>query len=265
MKKIISIFIIMFVSVNLFAQTNMIIRTTNGNTHSYPILEIDSVYYEETFPDCGTVTDYDGNTYQTVTIGTQCWMKNDLQVTHYPNGNAIPNITDNTTWGILTNNDTADAYCFYNNNSSTDYGALYTYAAAIGDNWQRDNDSQNSEGGQGVCPDGWHLPTDAEWTTLTNYLGGENVAGGKMKEIGTMHWSNPNIGADNSSGFSALPSGLRYNSGYFDGLGNDGYWWSATESTSDNAYYRFIDCHVTEVTNNNGTKAFGLSIRCIKD
>ncbi len=121
-------------------------------------------------------------------------MAEDLRVTHYPNGDPIPNVTDNTAWGNLGDNNTDDAYCFYNNDNTTDYGALYTYAAAIGDNWARDNAD-----GQGVCPDGWHLPTVAEWQELVNYLGGSSVAGGKLKETGTTHWNSPNTGATNES------------------------------------------------------------------
>jgi len=258
MKKIVSILIMAFISVSLFAQTNMIIRKTDNSTISISISEIDSVYYEEGLP---TVTDYDGNTYNTVTIGTQEWMAENLKVTHYPNGDAIPNVTDNTAWKNFEDNNTDDAYSFYNNDNTTGYGALYTYAAAIGDDWTKDNAD-----GQGVCPDGWHLPADAEWTTLTDYLGGESVAGGKMKEIGTIHWNNPNTGADNSSGFSALPDGYRSSyDGTFSNLGNYGYWWSATESDSSLAYYRYLGNDSAEATNFDNNKSAGFSVRCVRD
>jgi len=265
MKKIISIFIIVFISVSLFAQTNMIIKTTDGNTHSYPISEVDSVYYQEVISNCGTVTDYDDNIYQTITIGTQCWMAENLKVTHYPNGDAIPLVADSTAWDNLAGDNTSDAYSYYNNSSAnaTTYGALYTYAAAIGDNWVRDNNN-----GQGVCPDGWHLPTDAEWTTLTDYLGGTSVAGGKMKEIGTTHWNSPNAEADNSSGFSALPSGFRDLNSTFYVLGDDGYWWSATEYSSDSSnssYYRTMNYNRAEVTRCDFFKSIGFSVRCVRD
>ena len=125
--------------------------------------------------DCGTVTDIDGNIYQTIKIGDQCWMAEDLKVSHYPNGDAIPYIDLDATWGALADDNTSDAYTVYadNNNDGTvdianpDYGYLYSYAAAIGDNWVRDNDASTTDG-QGVCPDGWHLPTDTEWLTLEN-------------------------------------------------------------------------------------------------
>jgi len=254
MKKIVSILIMAFISVNLFAQI-MTIRKTDNSTISILISEIDSVYY------LPTVTDYDGNKYQTITIGTQTWMAENLKVTHYPNGDLIPHITDNTAWANLNANNTDDAYCFYNNNNNTDYGALYTYAAAIGDNWGRDNAD-----GQGVCPDGWHLPTDAEWTTLTDYLGGESVAGGKMKEIGTTHWKSPNTGATNSSGFSALPGGGRGSYyGRFHGLGGYGPWWSATEDNSYSTYRRYLRNDSAEVYRTNDNKSNGLSVRCVKD
>jgi len=208
------------------------------------------------------IKDIDGNIYNTVKIGNQIWMAEDLKVTHYPNGDAIPLITDNTTWGNLADDNTSDAYSYYDNSSAnaTTYGALYTYAAAIGDNWARDNTAN-----QGVCPDGWHLPTDAEWTTLTDYLGGTSVAGGKMKEIGTTHWNSPNSGADNSSGFSALPSGYRndYN-GTFYYLGRNGYWWSATESGST-ANRRRLYYDGPDVTSLNNNKSRGFSVRCVRD
>ena len=259
MKTIISIFIMAFISVNILAQTNMLIRKTNGSTFSIPLCEIDSMYYEEV-PGCGTVTDYDGYVYPTITIGTQCWMSRDLKVTHYPNGDTIPNVTDYTAWGNLGSNNVDDAYCFYNNDNTTDYGALYTYAAAIGDDWERDNTE-----GQGVCPDGWHLPTNEDWTTLLDYLEGETIAGGKMKEIGTTHWLHPNTGATNSSGFTALPSGNRnYFSAGFDYLGYQGFWWSATQY-NNNAYFCSVKQDNEEVNYSYGIKSYGFSIRCVKD
>jgi uncharacterized protein (TIGR02145 family) len=210
----------------------------------------------------GTVTDIDGNTYPTVIIGTQEWMAESLRVTHYPNGDAIPHITDNTTWGNLVNNNTDDAYSFYNNDSTTDYGALYTYAAAIADDWTRDNNAN-----QGVCPNGWHLPTDSEWTTLTNYLGGTSVAGDKMKETGTTHWNSPNEGATNSSGFTALPSGYRSTyPGAFVDFVYFGYWWSGTESSSSsNAYGRGLSYYSANALRNNVNKSVGFCVRCIRD
>ncbi len=224
---------------------------------------VTKAYIDEMLIQAGvyTVKDIDGNIYNTIKIGTQIWMAEDLRVTHYPNGDAIPHITDNTAWGNLDNNNTDDAYCFYKNNNGTDYGALYTYAAAIGDNWARDNTA-----GQGVCPDGWHLPTDAEWTTLTDYLGGTSVAGGKMKETGFTHWDIPNTGATNESGFSALPGGYRGDGdGSFFTMGYSGYWWSSTEGGSSDAHIRYLDYYNEEAYPNIFNKSCGFSVRCVKD
>ena len=209
----------------------------------------------------GTVTDYDGNTYKTVIIGTQEWMAENLKVTHYPNGDIIPHVTDNTAWKNLADNNTDDAYCFYNNNSGTDYGALYTYAAAIGDNWERDNAD-----GQGVCPDGWHLPTVAEWTILIDYLGGENVAGGKMKETGTMHWHFPNEGATNESGFTALPGGFRLSHiGSFASEGTDGWFWSVAELNATSVFCMLLGNDYGSIGSYSVYKSNGYSVRCLRD
>jgi len=145
-------------------------------------------------PETGSVTDIDGNVYQTVKIGNQWWMMENLKVTSYRNGEAIPNVTDTTEWYNLT----TGAYCYYDNDAynTTIYGRLY--------NWYSINDSRS------IAPTGWHVPTDEEWTTVINYLGGESVAGGKLKENGTTHWTSPNNGATNESGFSALPGGYRH-------------------------------------------------------
>ncbi len=167
-------------------------------------------------PGMPELADLDGNIYHTVQIGSQCWMKENLKVTKYPDGTAIPNVTQNSAWDELQANNSDAAYCFYDNDENNGYGVLYTYAAAIAEDWSRDNEFViNGPGAQGICPDGWHLPTDGEWTTLTDFLGGAGVAGGKMKESGYIHWTSPNNGATNSSGFSALPSGNRSMEGVF--------------------------------------------------
>lgn len=151
----------------------------------------------------GTVTDIDGNIYQTIKIGTQWWMAENLKVTHYRNGDSIPNVTDETAWSNLT----TGAYGNYNNDDdiSNTYANLY--------NWYAVNDSRN------IAPIGWHIPTDAEWQTLVDYLGGESVAGSKMKETGTEHWRSPNVGTTNESGFSALPGDYRGISGKYYSVG----------------------------------------------
>jgi uncharacterized protein (TIGR02145 family) len=178
-------------------------------------------------------------------------------------------IDNNATWAALADNNTDDAYSFYGDSNNDgmidithpDYGALYTYAAAIADNWTEDNNAN-----QGICPDGWHLPTDAEWTILTTFLGGTSVAGGKMKETGTTHWNSPNTGATNSSGFSALPSGFRgSNYGTFYYVGISGDWWSSTEDSSSYAYLRSLLYNNADAYRSNTNKSYGFCVRCIRD
>ncbi|MCD4693727.1 MAG: hypothetical protein K8R79_12490, partial [Calditrichales bacterium] len=159
------------------------------------------------FPD--TVTDIDGNVYKTVKIGSQVWMAENLKVTHYRNGDLIPNVAGKSEWKNLG----IGACCNYDNNAAA-YGLLY--------NWYAVNDSRN------IAPAGWHVPAEKEWQTLIDYLGGEAVAGGKMKERGTAHWKRPNTGATNSSGFSALSSCYRNDKGTFYGIGNEADYWSGS-------------------------------------
>lgn len=207
------------------------------------------------------LTDIDGNNYASVIIGGQEWMAENLKATHYPNGDAIPLVTDYTAWLYLAL-DSSDAMCYYNNNASSEadtYGALYTYTAAIGDNWARDNTAN-----QGVCPDGWHLPTDAEWTTLKTNLGTD--AGSKLAGNEPL-WTDSNLDQNASfgtSGFSALPSGYRISEVNFDKLGDFAFWWSATESGS-RANYSSLDRNYTQVFNSNAIKTVGFSVRCVKD
>jgi uncharacterized protein (TIGR02145 family) len=196
-----------------------------------------------------TVKDADGNVYHEVTVGTQVWMVENLKTTTYNDGTAIPLVTDNTVWGALT----TPAYCWYNNDAGTNkstYGALY--------NWYAVNTGK-------LCPKGWHVPSDAEWTTLTTYLGGESVAGGKLKEAGTTHWASPNTGANNSSGFTALPGGSHYSNGLFYIMGTYGFWWCATENTSTDAWHRYMNSSSAIVTPKTALKNLGFSVRCIKD
>lgn len=199
-----------------------------------------------------SVTDGDGNTYRVIQIGTQYWLSENLRTTKYNDGTAIPLVTDGSTWGALT----SPAYCWYNNDAAgygATYGALY--------NWYTVSSAAN--GGKNICPVGWHVPTDTEWTTLTTYLGGLAVAGGKLKETGTTHWTSPNTGATNSSGFTALPGGYRTTS--FSYIGQRGYWWSSTESNPTNGIYRSLVYNQASVTTGNIAKTRGCSVRCIKD
>jgi len=147
------------------------------------------------------------------------------------------------------------------NNYQT-YGVLYNWPAAMAG-----EASSNSvpSGVQGVCPTGWHLPSDAEWTVLTSFLGGESVAGGKMKEAGTTHWDSPNTGANNSSGFTALPAGSRYGNGSFGLLGYNALFWSSTEYYSSGAWSRYLYYDYANVGRYGSYKSSGFSCRCLKD
>ncbi len=210
----------------------------------------------------GTVTDIDGNVYQTITIGDQVWMMENLKVTHYRNGDPIPNVTDGGTWEGLT----TGAYCNYNNNEGNvaTYGRLY--------NWYAVDDSRN------IAPEGWHVPTDEEWKQLEMYLGMSQAEadadaldwrgtdeGGKLKETGTTHWNSPNEGATNESGFTALPGGFRHHSGNFGNMGYYAYFWSSTETSSSYAWYRNLGYSGSQVYRSNYYKQDGFSVRCVRD
>ncbi|MCB9034580.1 MAG: PKD domain-containing protein [Chitinophagales bacterium] len=195
----------------------------------------------------GTMTDIDGNIYKTIQIGTQTWMAENLKTTHYNDGTIIPNITDNTAW----NNLTTGGWCYYNNDVSnnTIYGKLY--------NWYSVNTGK-------LAPTGWHVPTDAEWTTLINYLGGESIAGGKMKSTSSL-WNSPNTGATNSSGFSGLPTGGR-NGTVFIYIGEETWIWSSTEyAIPPYAYLHALRNVLVTSKRGHDYKFFGFSVRCIKD
>lgn len=210
----------------------------------------------------GTVTDIDGNVYKTIKIGDKWWMAENLKVTHYRNGDVIPNITDDTEWKNLT----SGAYSNYNNDvdNVATYGRLY--------NWCAVDDSRK------IAPAGWHVPTDDEWKELEMYLGMSQAQanasdwrgydeGGKMKEEGTAHWYSPNIVATNSSGFIALPGGYRGRSGGdFRGIGKYGCWWSASEYNTKFAWQRSLNYGDSQVGRGyNPKRHAGFSIRCVRD
>ncbi|MFC0876472.1 FISUMP domain-containing protein [Saccharicrinis sp. FJH2] len=195
-----------------------------------------------------TVTDAVGNTYNTVTIGNQVWMKENLKTTKFNDGTPIPEVTDNNGWSAAN----TPAYCWYNNDSNTYkaiYGALY--------NWQTMNSGK-------LCPTGWHVPSNEEWHVLENFLG-NSVAGGKIKST-TNDWRTPNVGATNESGFTALPAGYRGSVGsYFCPIGAGAYLGSLTEFTASEAYCIEVHSNVQEIYFMNVSKGNGNSIRCIKD
>lgn len=201
-----------------------------------------------------TITDIDGNEYNTVVIGTQTWMQENLKVTKFNNGTSIQLITDDSEWIKMYREDEKDAYCWYENDKGSygnTYGALYNWYAVESDN---------------ICPTGWHLPTDAEWTTLVDYLGGASVAGGKMKEAGTIRWKDPNEGATNESGFTALPAGGRpHVGGNFTDLEIDCSWWSQPEVGETSPKSLSISFNNKSVSRGTSFTTYGHSVRCIKD
>jgi uncharacterized protein (TIGR02145 family) len=205
------------------------------------------------------IVDVEGNVYNTIYIGTQLWMTENLKTTKYNDGTAIPNITDDATWTTAT----TGAYSDYGNTpaNSTTYGRLYNWYAV--DNNAATNVASN--GGKNVCPTSWHVPSDDELTTLTTYLEGESVAGGKLKETGTTHWLSPNTGATNETGFTALPGGVRYNYGPYSDIGVNGYWWSSMEASTTDAWYRDMGYSRTNVDRSYGSKQIGVPVRCVSD
>ena len=199
------------------------------------------------------VTDVDGNTYKTVTIGNQQWMAENLKTAKYNDGTTITNVTDNTLW----QNNTTGAWSYYNNDltNNAKYGKLYNWYAV----------SKTTNGNKNVCPTGWHVPTDAEWTVLTDYLGGESVAGGKMKEVGTTNWKSPNTDATNTSLFTGLPGGSRDDNGYCYYVGDYGNLWSSTEYGTDSAGDRGLNYTGGDVFRGSYNKKIGFSVRCLRD
>jgi uncharacterized protein (TIGR02145 family) len=201
----------------------------------------------------GDMTDQDGNIYKTVKIGEQTWMAENLRTTHYQDGSQIANVTNIDSWSLLN----TGAYCFYNNDilNKNAYGALY--------NWYSIADQGK------ICPSGWHVPSDAEWSILENFLGGSNSAGMKIKEVGLIHWLSPNIGASNLSGFTALPAGSRnyFGNDDFLGLGYYCMWWSFTEhhTFNDSAWYRSLNTFESVLGRNYYLKRVGFSVRCVMD
>ncbi len=201
----------------------------------------------------------DGTVYQTVTIGDQVWMAENLRYLPSVVGPGTGSVT--TPYYYVYEYDGTDVNAAKATSNYTTYGVMYNWPAAIASSA---SSTTNPSGVRGVCPTGWHLPSDAEWTQLTDYLGGISVAGGKMKEAGTTHWASPNTGATNESGFTALPGGFRGSSGTYADIGKYGYWWSATENNANFAWlhYLYFDINVYRA---NYTKELGLSVRCLKD
>jgi len=198
-----------------------------------------------------SVTDIDGNVYNTVTIGTQIWMVENLKVTKYCNGDPLLNTIKGEQWSGLS----TGSYCNYNNdpNNSLIYGNLY--------NWYAVNDDRN------LAPSGWHIATYDDWTKLIDYIGGKEIAGGILKEAGVNHWQDKSLNATNEKGFTALPAGFRNsNDGSYSGIGQYTNFWSATDDKIDCAWIciMYYDNNKALMSNCSSKKA-GFSIRCVKD
>jgi uncharacterized protein (TIGR02145 family) len=208
-----------------------------------------------------TVTDYDGNIYNTVPVGTQVWIKENLKVKHYRNGDSIPEVRDSLEWVNLT----SGAWCYFNNDPANGavYGMLY--------NWYAVNDPR------GLAPADWHIPGDEEWKTMEMYLGmSQSEAdksdwrgtdeGGKLKETDTIHWISPNTGATNSSGFTALPGGWRLYflyTGSFYNIKSTGEWWTSTENDTAGAWLRNLCNYHPDIYRISFGKTQGCSVRCV--
>lgn len=233
-------------------------ETMDAVTKGYVDALEDRITALELLQGIATLSDVDGNNYEYVQIGTQIWMAENLKVTHYADGTPINLITNSTTWSNLS--DTDKAYCYYNNSAGTSYGALYTWAAASNGT----HSSQNPSNVQGVCPDGWHLPSDEEWEQLRDYIG-ITGAGGKLKETGTTHWASPNTGATDEYGFTALPNGERSSNGAFENKGNNAFFWTSTQSSSSTGTGVFFVYNSSNFLWSSTSKNKGRAVRCVKD
>jgi uncharacterized protein (TIGR02145 family) len=200
-----------------------------------------------------SIIDQDGNTYKVVTIGTQTWMAENLRTTKFNDGLAIVNVTNDVEWSRMT----SGAYCNYNNTINEDtiatYGRIY--------NWYAVNTGK-------LAPEGWHIPTLDDWITLTDYLGGISVAGGKLKETETKHWTSPNTGATNQSGFTALPGGSRLFDKFYD-IGLYGDWWSSSAVPYINGTFLggvwSINYNEASISYSASHMEYGFSVRCVMD
>jgi len=194
--------------------------------------------------------DIDGNKYDTVKINTQFWMQQNLKTSYYRNGDLIPEVTSESSWALLI----SGAWCWYDNDSAkyaAVYGKLY--------NWYAVTDPR------GLAPSGWHIPSDAEWTALATSLGGDDVAGGSLKETGTSHWGSPNNDATDITGFKGLPGGYHIDQGMCEYVGYFGDWWSSTEASTFTSFSRELGYNNTSFIKNANDKRYGLSVRCLRD
>ncbi len=237
---------------NYTGQLTGLLPGTEYFVRAYVISGPDTLYGDNILfytEDYSFVTDVDDNVYNTINIGSQTWMAENLKTTRYNDGEAIPLVKDEKEWAGLS----APGYCWYRNDDEAfkqDYGALY--------NWYAINTEL-------LCPAGWHTPNDYDWMVLTILLGGETNAGGKLKQPGFSYWVEPNTGATNDYGFNALPGGFRYSDGKFYDFGFSAYWWTSGDISARKAYFRFIYYTDRNLYRFNNDKTNGYSIRCIKD
>ena len=259
MKKILLGFIALALclfTLRAHAQNDTIYFMKDGvvvNQQSIISKDVDSAIFYNPIP-TGTTNnsatiDVDGNVYKSVTIGIQEWMVENLRTTKYADGTAIHNVTNNSSWGSLN----TGAWSHYDNDSQHEstYGKLY--------NWYAASDSRN------LCPTGWHVPTDADWTLLTKYLAANGYNGKEGTALkSNSGWNSNGNGTDNYL-WLGFPGGFRSFSGYFDGVGYDGYWWSSLESNASNAWFRYLDTNNGLVSKANYYKRYGFSVRCLRD
>lgn len=275
-RKLVTILIVIHAISGLHAQ-DLQIHKTDGTLITIPLNAIHSITFIENGGEfvCGvsTITDIDGNVYNTVLIGEQCWMKENLKTTKYRNNTPIeyPG-SDNSAW----QNNTTGAYAWYENDISwkDSYGALY--------NWHAVNNAN------GLCPTGWHMSSDTEWTQLVDYVAAQgfpnsNVSNGAGNALKSCRKLNSPLGGDcitnehprweshgihhgiDMFGFSALPGGIRYANGGFYNIGSHSLWWSSTEHSSASAWYRFVSFDSGSVNRSNFSNTYGFSVRCLRD
>ena len=251
--KIIGVFALALMSNAVMGQNDWVYVVKNGVvTHAIKQSDVDSIIFYRPTTKNNTVTDINGNSYKTVTIGTQVWMAENLRTTKYKDGSSIPNVTDNSQWSALT----TGAWSNYNTNSQYDntYGKLY--------NWHAVKTGK-------LCPTGWHVPTDAEWTVLTNYLSENGHSGTEGKALkSTTGWIYNGNGTDNY-GWNGLPGGYRLGNGFYGGyflnFGDNGYWWSSSEAGPNLAWNRYLGGYDVSVYRDDPSKKDGFSVRCLRD
>lgn len=212
------------------------------NGKSFAIFNRDVTY--------GTLTDQDGNEYKTIKIGTQTWMAENLRTTKYRNGENIQKATNSSVWSSIS----SGGYCNFNN--TEDYDTISTYGRLY--NWYAVNDSRK------IAPSGWHIPSDAEWTIMINYLGGELIAGGRLKMKESLIWMNLDPNITNESGFTAIRAGSReWYTGRYDYA--CGFWSSTQADDQVSSWYRYLEIGYNGVMRYNPNKSYGFSIRCVKN